>query len=77
MRPICCVIAGVVLAFTFTGCSESAPEGGPVQYKGTSSAQIEGLRKQMSDNAKGKNGLKRPEAETKPAPDTKAAEKKG
>jgi hypothetical protein len=74
MRRICWVIAGVVSAFTLTGCGETAPEGGPVEYKASNSAAIDALRKQMSDNQKKSNGMKRPEAETKPAAATKPVE---
>jgi outer membrane PBP1 activator LpoA protein len=75
MRRICWVIAGVVLAFTLAGCGESAPEAGPVDYKGTNSAAIDSLRKQMSENMANKNHLKKTQPETKPAPGTKSSEK--
>jgi len=87
MRRICWVIAGVVLAFSFAGCSETAPEGGTVDYKGSNSAAIDALRKQMSDNMTNKDTRKKPVAdsrpaagsksgETKPTSDTKSSEKK-
>jgi len=78
-------IAGVLLAFTLTGCGETVDEG-PVAYKGTKDASIDALRDQMSKQVKNPDYKKKPAAETtkpadakpadtKPA-DTKPAEKK-
>jgi hypothetical protein len=86
MRGSCWMIGAVALACTLAGCGESAPEGGPVDFKATSSPAIEALRKQMSENMKNQAHLKstpetKPAAESKPtdsksAPSSKAAEKK-
>jgi hypothetical protein len=73
MRRICSVIAGVALAMAPTGCSESPPEGGTVDYKGSNSAAIEGFTKQMSANVKAKTYLKTGEAEPKPGMGTKSS----
>jgi hypothetical protein len=74
MRRICSVIAGLVLALAPAGCGESAPEGGTVDYKGTNSAAVDALRKQMSDNLKKNNHVKKTQPETKPAAGTKSGE---
>jgi hypothetical protein len=78
MRRFCSGIAGVVLAFTLTGCGESEPEG-PIQYKGTNSAQIDKQLEIMSKNQKNKVfTAKQPEskpADKKPA-ETKPADQK-
>jgi hypothetical protein len=71
------VVGGVVLAFTIAGCGDSPPEEGTVNFKGSNSPEIEALTKRMSDNAKGKVGMKRPvEAASKPGTDSKAESKK-
>ena len=76
MRQVRCVVGGVVVAFAFAGCGDSAPESGPVQYKATpNSPEIEAFAKRMSDQAKGKIGSKKPEAPSKAA-DAKAETKK-
>jgi hypothetical protein len=75
MRQVRCVVGGVVVAFAFAGCGDSAPESGPVQFKATNSPEIEAFAKRMSDQAKGKVGSKKPEAPSKAA-DAKAETKK-
>ena len=81
MRQVCCVVGGVVLALTLAGCGESAPESGPMEYKASTSPEIEAFAKRLSENAKGgKGAMKKPEAaskpgETKPAADGKAESK--
>jgi hypothetical protein len=78
MRRLFRVIGGFVMACSLAGCGESAPEGGQVDFKATSSPAIDALRKQMSENIKSQNHLKpttepKPSAETKKPTDTKAA----
>jgi hypothetical protein len=77
MRQVRCVVGGVVMAFAFAGCGDSAPESGPVEFKATpNSPEIEALTKRMSEQARGgKPSAKKPEAATKAA-DTKAETKK-
>jgi hypothetical protein len=76
MRQVRCVVGGVVMAFAFAGCGDSPPESGPVQYKATpNSPEIEAFAKRMSDQAKGKPNMKKPEAPSK-AVDAKAEPKK-
>lgn len=80
MRQVRWVFGGVVLAFTLAACGESPPESGTVEYKATTSPEIEAFTKRMSENAKGK-AAKKPEAvskpgETKPASDAKVETKK-
>jgi hypothetical protein len=73
MRRFCMGIAGVILAFTLTGCGDTVDEG-PKGFKATTDPSIEALRDQMSKQAKGQDYKKKPAAEsTKPA-DVKAAE---
>ena len=60
MSQVRWVVGGAVLAFTLTGCGESPPEAGPVPFKATNSPEIEAFTKRMSENAKGKVGMKRP-----------------
>jgi len=73
-------IAGGILAFTLTGCSETVDEG-PKAFKGTKDPSIDALRDQMSNQVKTQDYRKKPVAETtkpadaKPA-DSKSAEKK-
>jgi hypothetical protein len=81
MRQVRWVVGGVVLAFALAGCADSPPESGPVQYKATTSPEIEALTKRMSENAKGKAYSKKPEAaskssDAKSGKDTKAETKK-
>jgi hypothetical protein len=45
-------IGGLVTVLALAGCGETAPESGPVPYKGTVSPAIEGLSKQMAEQAK-------------------------
>jgi hypothetical protein len=72
MRRSCLGIAGVVLALTFTGCGESEPEGGPIQYKGTNSAEIDKQLDVMAKNQKNKVFTTK-QAEPKPAENKPAA----
>ncbi len=77
MSQVRWVVGGAVLAFILTGCGESPPEAGPVPFKATNSPEIEAFTKRMSENAKGKVGMKRPfEAPSKPGMDAKAESKK-
>jgi hypothetical protein len=77
MSQVRWVVGGVVLAFTLAGCGESPPEAGPIPFKASNSPEIEALTKRMSENAKGKVGMKRPvEAASKPGTDSKAESKK-
>jgi hypothetical protein len=77
MRRVCNLIAGVVTAVTLAGCSETAPETGTVQFKGTSSPAIDALRDSMAKNAAGgKSTSKSAAAPAKPGTDTKAADTK-
>jgi hypothetical protein len=64
-------IAAVLLAFTLTGCSETAEEG-PVPFKGTKDPAIDTLRENMSKSVKAGDHTKKPPAET-PKTDTKSA----
>jgi hypothetical protein len=80
MRRFCMGIAGVILAFTLTGCGETVDEG-PVGFKGTNSPAIDALRDNMSKSVKSGEYTKKPPAEpTKPTEaepgDAKSAEKK-
>ena len=79
MRRVCSLIAGVVTALTLAGCSETAPETGTVQFKGSQSPAIDALRDSMAKNAAGgkstaksSNGTAKPATDAKPD-DTKAA----
>ena len=77
MRRVCNLIAGVVTAVTLAGCSETPPETGTVQFKGTQSPAIDALRDSMSKNAAGgKSNGKSADATAKPGTDTKAADTK-
>ena len=89
MRRVCSLIAGVVTALTLAGCSESPPETGTVQFKGTQSPAIDALRDSMAKNAAGggkstakssngtaKSATDAKAGDTKAAIDTKQAEKK-
>ena len=80
MRRVCSLIAGVVTALTLAGCSETAPETGTVQFKGSQSPAIDAMRDSMAKNAAGggkstaksSNGTAKPATDAKPS-DTKAA----
>ena len=76
MRQVCSFIAGVVTALTLAGCSETPPETGTVQFKGTQNPAIETLRENMSKNAAGGKIAKGSEAPAKATPETKAADVK-
>ncbi len=65
MRRFCSGIAGVVLAFIITGCSDSATEG-PLPTQPVNTDAIDKQLKIMSDNAKNKV-FERRQVETKPA----------
>jgi hypothetical protein len=75
MCRACSLIGGLVVVLTLAGCSEGPPESGTVPYKGTQSPAIEGLGKQMAEQAKKgippnkKEEPAKPAAETKPATD--------
>jgi hypothetical protein len=76
MRQVRCVVGVVVMACTLAGCGDSPPESGPVQYKATqNSPEIEAFAKRLSEQAKGKSGMKKPEAPSKTV-DAKAETKK-
>jgi hypothetical protein len=70
-------IAGVVLGCAFAGCGETATEG-PIQYKGTNSAEIDKQLDIMAKNQKSKVFTKQQEVKPadKKAGETKPAEKK-
>jgi hypothetical protein len=71
------LIAGVVTAVTLAGCSETPPETGTVQFKGTQSPAIDAMRDSMSKIAAGgKSNGKSADATAKPGTDTKAADTK-
>ena len=61
---------------TLAGCSESAPESGTVPYKPTTSPVIEGLNKQIADQAKKGIPANKKEEASKPAAETKPADSK-
>jgi hypothetical protein len=73
MCRFCLGIAGVVLAFSFVGCSDEAEEGTKT-YKGSESPEIAKLRDNMSKEVKSGKHMDRP-TEPKPAA-TKPADKK-
>ena len=75
MRRVYNLIAGVVTALTLAGCSETPPETGTVQFKGTQSPAIDAMRENMSKIAAGKT-TKASDASAKPGTDTKAADTK-
>jgi len=79
MRRLSFQIAGVVLAFTLTGCGETQQEAGPVQFKAPNPAGVDKLSDIMSQNVKNKVATTKPKetkpAEKKPA-ETKQAETK-
>jgi hypothetical protein len=81
MRRFCMGIAGVILAFTLTGCGETVDEG-PKGFKATNDPSIDALRDQMSKQVKTQDYKKKPAAEptkpadAKPADTSKPAEKK-
>jgi hypothetical protein len=78
MCRVCSLIGGLVMIATLAGCSESAPESGTVPYKPTTSPVIEGLNKQIAEQAKKgtpankKEEASKSSAESKPS-DTKPA----
>jgi hypothetical protein len=72
MRRVTNLIAGVVTTLTLAGCSETPPETGTVQFKGTQSPAIDAMRENMSKIAAGKSA-KASDASAKPGTDTKAA----
>ncbi len=74
MCRFCLRIAGVVLAFSFVGCSDE-PEEGAKPYKGSESEPIAKLRDNMSASVKSGKYQERPTEETKPTA-TKSADKK-
>ena len=78
MRRVCSLIAGVVTALTLAGCSESPPETGTVQFKGTQSPAIDALRDSMAKNAAGggKSTAKPSNGTAKSATDAKAGDAK-
>jgi hypothetical protein len=77
MRRVCSLIAGVVTALTLAGCSETAPETGTVQFKGSQSPGIDALRDSMAKNAAGgKATAKSSNGTAKPATDAKASDAK-
>ena len=76
MRRVCSLIAGVVTAVTLSGCGETPPETGPVQFKGTQSPAIDALRESMSKNAVAGKTTKPLDPTAKPATDKKAADPK-
>jgi hypothetical protein len=74
MRRVCGLIAGVAMAFTLTGCGDTPPETGTVQFKPTQNPAIDGLRESMSKSlASGGKAAKKADATGKPVTDTKAA----
>jgi hypothetical protein len=76
MCRFCLGIAGVVLAFSFVGCSDEAEEG-TKPYKGSESPEIAKLRENMAKDMKSGKYMERP-TEPKPAAKptaTKPAEK--
>jgi hypothetical protein len=80
MCRACSLIGGLVVALTLAGCSESPPEGGTVPFKASApNPAIEGLTKQMSEQAKKgipankKEEAFQPAAGSKP-PDAKPAD---
>jgi hypothetical protein len=77
MHRVCSLIAGVVTALTLAGCSETAPETGTVQFKGSQSPGIDALRDSMAKNAAGgKSPAKSSNGTAKSATDAKAGEPK-
>jgi hypothetical protein len=78
MRRVCSLIAGVVTALTLAGCSESPPETGTVQFKGTQSPAIDAMRDSMAKNAAGggKSTAKSSNGTAKSATDAKAGDAK-
>ena len=78
MRRVCSLIAGVVTALTLAGCSESPPETGTVQFKGTQSPAIDALRDSMAKNVAGggKSTAKSSNGTAKSATDAKAGDAK-
>jgi outer membrane PBP1 activator LpoA protein len=76
MRQVMKVVGQLTIALTLAGCSESPPETGTVEFKATTSPEIEAFTKRMSENAKGKVYTKKTtEPAAKPA-DAKSGETK-
>jgi hypothetical protein len=75
MRSFCMGIAGVLLAFTLTGCGETVDEG-PHEFKGTKDPSIDALRENMSKTVKAGDHTKRPPPETTKPADTKSTDTK-
>ncbi len=73
MRRVCSLIAGIVTAFTLTGCSETPPETGTVPFKGTQNPAIDALRENMSKNVAGGMTAAKTGTPAKAATETKAA----
>ena len=75
MRSFCMGIAGVILAFTLTGCGETVDEG-PVGFKGTTSPAIDALRDNMSKTVKAGDHKKAPPVENNKAAEAKPGDSK-
>jgi hypothetical protein len=74
MQRFCVTVTGLLLALSCAGCSDSAPDSGPVEFKGNPPPQaVLDFRDQMSKNAKAGAGLTKP---AEKAADTKTADKK-
>jgi type IV pilus biogenesis protein CpaD/CtpE len=72
-----CLIAGVALAASLAGCSESPPETGTVPFTATTNPAIDALRENMAKTAKsGAYTKKTTEADLKKAEAKAASEKK-
>ena len=76
MYRACSWIGGLVTVLALAGCGESAPETGTVPYKATQSPAIDGLSKQMADQAKKGAPPNKKEETPKPAAETKPADAK-
>jgi hypothetical protein len=76
MYRACSRIGGLVTVLALAGCGESAPETGTVPYKSTQSPAIEGLSKQMADQAKKGAPLNKKEETPKAASEAKPADAK-
>jgi hypothetical protein len=66
----------LVTVLALAGCSESAPETGTIPYKATQSPAIDGLSKQMAEQAKKGTPLNKKEETSKPAGEMKPADAK-
>jgi hypothetical protein len=77
MCRVCSLIGGLVVAVTLAGCGESAPEGGTVPFKASApNPTIDGLTKQMSEQAKKGIPANKKEEASQPAADSKPADAK-